>query len=460
MPPVSSPVSSPASEEAAPSLVRIPFWPLLARFIKSRHDILNFFVSIHQDYGDLIRLPLGVPSFLLNHPADIKHVMVTNSQKYEKTGVLVFGHEVFGKGLLSSREPLHMRQRRLIQPMFHRQKLVPFADLMIQTTLRRSSEWKENEVIDLDEEMMHITLSVVSAALFSFDISEDAKDLGEAITFCLHYLTNFVSNPLSPSNYLPLSQRRQYLSAVRRMDESIYKIINSRKSQSDAPEDLLSMLLAARYEDGSALSEKQIRDEVLTFILAGHETTANALAWMFYRLSQSPESLQRAREEVDRLGGRLPTLSDLPSLGFLEMCFWETLRLYPPIWLQARSIIAKDRLPSGIEIPVGGQVLLIPYVSQRNPRYFPNPEKFDPDRFRPENQTWPSSVFFPFGAGPRSCIGEPFAKMEAVLVSAVLLQKFDFTLEDGQDFTPDPLLTLRLKNGLKMRPRLRPAIPA
>lgn len=433
-----------------------------------RRDPLSFFLNCAETYGDVVQIRYGVAvdlvwrrwgtaGYILNHPTDIKHVLVTNQRNYPKFPFPPAGQRVFGQGLLTSEEPLHLQQRRIIQPFFHDRCISGYADVMILKTEERLERWKDGTTVNVFQEMTALTLAIVSKTLFNMDIGDEANDLGEAVTVGLYHIhqrqMSFVGFfPIV--EYLPTHANRQFREALRRLDHTIFRIIRARRTGGEQPDDLLSMLLQARDEEGNTMSDQQVRDEVLTLILAGHETTANALAWTWYLLSQHPNVESQLLGELrDVLRGRLPSTADVPKLVYTEMVFAEAKRLYPPVWgLSPRTSLRTDVLPSGSTIPAGDVVYIIPYVVHRNPRLFPDPERFDPERFSPAaKHQRPEYAYFPFGGGSRRCIGEAFAWMEGILILATIAQRFKMTLPATQTIVPEPLVTLRPKNGIKIQ---------
>jgi cytochrome P450 len=436
---------------------KISLFHLFLNARKIRQRSLEYFLSLHRTHGDTIKILLGVPTFILNNPSDIKHILITNPNNYHKTGGLKKGRLFFGNGLLSSDGDLHSHQRRLIQPMFHSQKLARFSELMTTTADERMAEWHEGATLDIASEMTYITLSVVGKTLLSVDLSRDISELGEAVVTIQRYITQRVWQLIRLPESKINRRYNEYIAAINRLDGIVFGMIQSRHTNNTiGQDDLLSMLISSRHEDGSPMSDQQIRDEVVTLIAAGHETTANALAWTWFLLSTHPEVEARLLTELKEvLNGRRPTVADIPKLTYTEMVFMEAMRLYPPVWLLARRVVADDVLPGGVLLPKRSQVVMMPYVAHRNPRYFPEPEKFKPERFQSASRQELQYIFFPFSAGPRGCIGEPFARMEGILLIATIAQRYRLTLVPGQPIEPEPVQTLRPKNGILMQLRQR-----
>ncbi len=431
---------------------------LLRDYSKIRRNLVAYLAGLAEEYGDVVLLPLRCPTFLLRDPADIKHILVSNYANYHKTGGLRVGKELFGDGLVTSEIPLHPRQRRLIQPVFQRRSVAGFADCMTRTTRRRSDEWPDGGTIDLGVEMMHITLAIVGQVLFGVDLTRDAQHIGNAFLRSQIEITR-AQHGLPLPKIFRSPGRRRYRRALRSIDDYVFGLIADRRSLSSPspPRDLLALLLASRGEDGEPMDNRLVRDESVTALMAGHETVSNSLVWTFYLLAQHPQVAGRLLDEIDRvMDGRLPTAADLDSLPYTEMVFAESLRLYPPAWTLARRVLQPDLLPSGLLLPADSEVLLPQFVCHRNPKYFPDPQRFDPERFDPRvKRDIPQFAYFPFGGGPRYCVGESFAQMEAILLIATILQQHEIELLPGQDIVPQALISMRPRNGIRMRVRRR-----
>ncbi|MDB6123052.1 MAG: Cytochrome [Pedosphaera sp.] len=429
---------------------------LLRDYPKIRRDLTRYLAALAQQHGETVLLPIIYPTYMVSNPADIKHILISNPQNYHKTGGLKVGKELFGEGLVTSEIPLHPKQRRIMQPMFHRQSIANFGTIMTRTTSDWIRNWQDGSTINFGMELMQITLSIVGQALFSVDLLKDAKEIGNAFLSSQVEITK-IQRGLPLPKLLRTSNHRRYQKALKAINEFVLELIKSRRNEPNPPDDLLSLLLASRYEDGSPMSNQQIRDEAVTALMAGHETVTNGLTWTFYLLAQHPDIQARVIKEVDEvLSGRLPTMADLPNLRYIEMVFAESLRIFPPAWILARRVLKEDSLPSGLTLPANSEVIMVQFVCHRNPKYFPEPERFNPDRFDPAvKKEWPQFAYFPFGAGPRFCIGESFARMEAALLIATFLQQFTFDLVPGQDIVPEPLITMRPRHGIMMRIKKR-----
>lgn len=406
-----------------------------------------------RDFGDLPYFKLATyDAYLVNHPDFVREIMVTNQGNFTKSRALQRAKVLLGEGLLTSEGQFHLRQRRLAQPAFHRDRLAGYAAVMSDYAVRCRDRWTAGSTLEVSEEMMRLTLAVVGKTLFSADVESEAPEIGEALTVVLK-MFRLLMMPFSEYlDKLPLPMIRRFQKARDRLDKTIYGLIRERRKSGEDSGDLLSMLLLAQDEDdGGRMTDTQVRDEALTLFLAGHETTANALTWTWYLLSQNPGCEARLHQELDSvLADRTPEMSDLPRLRYAEMVFAEAMRLYPPAWAIGRMSKEPFEL-GGVQIGAKNICILSPYVTQRDPRWFPNPDQFDPERWTPEaRDSRPKFSYFPFGGGARVCIGERFAWMEGVLILSTLAQKWRLRLSPDQRVAPLPLITLRTKYGMKM----------
>ncbi|HEX8472632.1 MAG TPA: cytochrome P450 [Pyrinomonadaceae bacterium] len=427
-----------------------------AHFISFRRNPLDFLMRLQRDYGDIAYFKMGPQHvFVLNHPDYIKDVLVTHHERFHKGRALQRSKRLLGEGLLTSEGAHHRRQRRLAQPAFHRQRVAGYGALMVDCAARISERWHDGQTLDIAGEMMRLTLSIVGKTLFDADVEQDAGEVGAAMNEVME-LFNLLLLPYSEFlEKLPLPQTRRFQRARDRLDAVIYRIINERRASGEDHGDLLSMLLLAEDEemDGSRMSNEQLRDEVMTIFLAGHETTANALAWTWYLLAEHTEVETRLHQEIDAVleGGRLPRVEDLARLRYTEMVVAEAMRLYPPAWAIGRLAVHEHEV-GGYTIPAGALVLVSQYVMHHDPRYFPDPLRFDPERWTTEaKDARPAFSYFPFGGGPRRCIGEGFAWMEATLLVAALARRWRMHLVPNQKIETSPRITLRPgKQGIRM----------
>jgi cytochrome P450 len=418
-------------------------------------DRLGFLTKLSR-LGDLTSFRLGKQQgFFINHPDMIRDVLVTNHAKFEKGRALKRAKNLLGEGLLTSEHEFHLRQRRMIQPAFHRQRINNYADAMIEFSGKMADEWRDGEERNISNEMMRLTLNIVGKTLFSANVADEADEVGKSMTDLVE-LFDYLLLPFAELlEKLPLPHSRRFRKAKSSLDTIIYDIINQRRKSGEDTGDLLSMLLLAEDEDdGGQMNDKQIRDECLTLFLAGHETTANALTWTWYLLSQHPETEAKFHEELDAvLQNRTPTPADYQKLRFTEAILAESMRLFPPAWGLGRLAMQKHEL-AGYEIPENSLILLSMYVLQRDERFWTDAESFKPERFLAENAIKEASnkfIYLPFGGGVRRCIGEQFAWMEGVLLLATLGSKWKLRLNPSQKIVPQPMITLRSKYGMKMR---------
>ncbi len=430
--------------------------PIVGNLYAFRKSPLDFLSKMAREYGDLVYFKVARQHmYLVNHPDYVREVLVNNQSNFIKSRALQRAKVLLGEGLLTSEGQQHLRQRRLVQPAFHRERLAGYAAAMSAGAVRWRDRWRAGSTLDISTEMPHLTLSIVAKTLFSADVESEASEIGEAMTTVLEMFRLLLMPFAEYLEKLPLPHIRRFEKARARLDATIYGLIRERRKSGVDTGDLLSMLLFAQDEE-SGMTDEQVRDEALTLFLAGHETTANALTWTWYLLSQHPEIERRLHDEIDAvLGDRAPEFADVPQLRYAEMILAEALRLYPPAWAIGRKAKGGFEL-GGVEVPAESICILCPYLVHRDPRWFPEPEKFDPERWTPEaRDARPKFSYFPFGGGARVCIGERFAWMEGVIVMAAIAQKWRLRLQPGQHAEPLPLITLRVKNGLRMIPEPR-----
>ncbi len=408
-------------------------------------------------YDSAVKLRVGEPTYLLTHPDDVRHVLVKNAANYRKTPFLASerGRRRAGRGLLTSAAGEHRRQRRLLQPLFHSQSVERYERAILDCTDRLKSRLRHGEEIDLAVEMTDLTQSVILAVLFGDELAGDGLDtLAEAIRRRRRYTEYVYHGRLPLREFLPTGVARRYRQAMEVIDAEIYSAIQRRRSNRGEPRDLISQLVEATYKDGSSMSDEQVRDEVLTFTSTGYETLGEAMTWAWYLLAGHPQADAELRAELKQvLAGRPPGAADLPTLSYTEMVLAETMRLYPPTWIFARIPEAHDKLPSGTWVPAGAKLYICQYVLHRHPRYFTDPERFDPYRFAPGRER-PRFVYLPFGDGPHKCLGEHLAKLEGVLAVASLAQDVRFEPVDRGRVDPFAGITLRPRRGLRMRVEL------
>ena len=446
--------------EAAPEMVKPPGPKghlLVGVLPEFRNDPAGFLEKMARQYGDVVYIPLGRQHiYCISHPDAIRGVLVTDQNKFKKSRMLERARVLLGDGLLTSEGDHHRRQRRLVQPAFHRDRLAGYGAVMVERAALVRDQWKPGQSFDVLQEMMRLTLAIVAKTLFSTEVDSEADEIGLALTEVFS-LFEIILLPFSEIlEKLPLPAVRRFKRARQRLDETIYRLIAERRANPRDTGDLLSMLLLASDEEGSGgMSDEQVRDEALTLFLAGHETTADALTWTWYLLSQNPRAEAAFHAELDQvLGARLPSFADLPQLRYTEAVFAEALRLYPPAWGIGRRAL-EDYPVGDFLIPARSVALMSPYVVHRDPRWFPDPLAFRPERWLAEDTSRPKFAYFPFGGGARVCIGERFAWMEGTLLLAAIGQRWRLRLEPGHRVETHARITLRPKHGMRMIAELR-----
>lgn len=444
-----------ATTHEAP-LLRSPF--LLGHLGAMSKDPLGLLVRVHRECGEIGRFRLANQvAFSINSPALVRHVLVGNAANYRKN---TRGYRklqvIIGQGLVTSEGALWLRQRRIAQPAFHKQRIAGFADRMVRATLDLTDRWRDEgvdgQVVDVAGAMNRLTLRIAGETLFSTDISGESDVVGRSLAVLLDHFTRMVATPLPYPEYMPLPSNLRFWRAKRDMDRVVNGIIAERRRDGGGHSDLLGMLMEARDEEtGEQMSDTQLRDEVVTTLNAGHETTANALTFTLYLLSKHPAIARRLEAEVDAvLGDRTPVFEDVRALPYTLQVLHESMRLYPPVWSLARHPVEDDTL-AGCHVPKGSYVFVSQYAVHRNPELWDNPEGFDPDRFGPDREPPDRFAYFPFSRGSRQCIGDRFAEMETVLVLAALVRRYRFALEAGHRLLLEPSVTLRPRGGLRMR---------
>jgi cytochrome P450 len=424
---------------------------LLGNSLDYMRDPLGFVERAKRDFGDLVRLRLGTNrTYLVNHPESIEFILRSHADNFRKDRMTRWLVPLVGEGLLTSEGAYWRRQRKLAQPSFQHHQIERYGAVMIEHTERMLETWQEGEVRDPHEDLMRLTLGIVARTLFDAELSGDAEVVGES----LEIVMNHFMSPMRwfrPIDYLPLPSSRRYWGAIRRIDEIIYRIIRARREAGRDAGDLVSRLLAARDDEGQGMSDRQLRDEVVTLVLAGHETTALALFYIFYLLDRWPQAQDRLSAELDAvLGDRPPTTADVPRLRYTEWVVREAMRLYPPAWGIAREALADCEI-GGYHVPKGTQLFLTQWLVHRDGRWFDDPEEFRPERWDNDLiRRLPRCAYFPFGDGPRVCIGNHFAMMEAVLILATIARRYRLDLEPGQTLELLPSITLRPRRGLRM----------
>jgi len=427
-------------------------------FGESLRDPLGFQMRARERFGDMFRFRIG-PMLLhsLYHPDHVRHVLQDHFKNYPRGWHYNLLGRLLGNGMLVNEGETWKRQRRLAQPAFHRQHLAGFAATMTDATSQMLSRWEDaaanGQVLDIGAEMSRLTLAIAGRTLFSVDVSAEADVVGRALRVLLSYLEHRFNHPFSSFPiWVPTPRNQKFKEAVGNLDRVVFGMIAKRRREKSDHVDLLSLLDQARDEEtGQGMTDRQLRDEVLTFFVAGHETSATALAWTWYLLACNPDAMHRLQDEIDRtLGDHPPTIEDMAGLAFTRQVVQESLRLYPPVWAVVRSAHADDEI-GGFRIPAGSLVLLSPYVTQRHPDFWERPTEFDPDRFTTERVAQrPKYAYFPFLGGPHQCIGHEFAMLEMQLIVAMVMQRFRLELCPGQTVEPRASVGLRAAGPIRM----------
>ncbi|HEY3990817.1 MAG TPA: cytochrome P450 [Acidobacteriaceae bacterium] len=432
---------------------------LRRRFFKPSNPIL-LFEHLAATYGRIAHYKLGWQHIVfINHPDFIREILVNHQQEMIKERTQRRMKILLGEGLITSEGSFHIRQRRIAAPAFHRQRIAAYADVMTERAILRRASWHTGQTIDIGAEMMQLALEIVARTLFNTEVTSDVLAINHEVNVIMDLYHYLISLPLAEAYlYAPLPGLTRFRRARARLDAVVHRIIADHRSRARTGNtadsgDLLSMLMSSRDEQGGdVMTDDQLRDEIITIFLAGYETVANALTWTWVLLSQNPEAAKRFYDEVDMvLDGRLPTLEDLPQLRYTEMVFAESMRIYPPAWAMGRQSTAPIAL-GPYRFPARTYFFFSQYVMQRDPEYFPDPLRFDPERFTPEAKAArPRFTYFPFGGGGRQCIGESFAWMEGVLILATIAQKWRLHLLPDQQIDVQPKITLRPKYPIHMR---------
>lgn len=422
-----------------------------------RDDPLRFLMDCARRYGDVAEMQFPPwRSFLVTRPDGIKHVLQENHRNYWKGIVFAKLKRVGGEGLVFSDGDLWRRQRQLVQPAFHRERIAAMVGMMAETTAAMLDQWQSHaaaqQPLDVAVEMSNLTLEIVSKALFGVALGPDKTAFTEAVTGGLAYANHLVNHMFALPLAIPTPANRRGRRAIAELDRIVWKIITQRRNEHTDRGDLLTMLLSARdAETNEAMNDKQLRDECVTFLVAGHETTAVALSWAWHLLSAHPSAERQLHAEVDGvLGERAPTLQDLAELPYTRMVLEESMRLFPPVWATNRQAYADDEV-AGHQILAGSTVTVSPYVTHRDPKLWEDPERFDPERFTPERSAGrPEWAYFPFGGGPRGCVGRQFAMLEGQIALAMVARRFRLQSIPGHPVEMHPILTLRPRHGVRM----------
>ncbi|MEQ8787280.1 MAG: cytochrome P450 [Pirellulaceae bacterium] len=416
-----------------------------------KRDRLAFFTRCAREFGDASTFRLGPHRLVMAaHPDDIERVLVTENRKFQKHYVLHLLRPMLGNGLLLSEGKFWLRQRRLMQPAFGAKSIEAYAPSMVDNADRLLSQWNDGQEVDLHQEMERLALWIAMKTLLNVEPSDELREISAASTLLMEDFNRRFETALPIPTWVPTPHNLRVHRARRRLNEIVLDIIAKRRAEGDGG-DLLSRLIKARDEDdGQGMNDRQLRDEVMTIFLAGHETTANALTWTWWLLASHPQAAAKLSAELDEvLGGRAPTAADLPRLRYTEAVIKESMRLYPPAFVVGRQAVEPFQL-GGRTLPVGSTVLLCQWVTHRDERWWDDAPVFNPDRWTEEmERRLPKFAYFPFGGGPRVCIGNNFAMMETILLVAAIAARWRFELSPGQSVEPWPAVTLRPKGGVR-----------
>ena len=437
--------------DACPANLPGPRNPWLA-YAALYRDPLGYLTRAARKHGDVVHIKIGRKSdFLLNHP-DLVRAALLDHENLRRCVHRPL-RRVLGKGLLTCRGERHKKQRALLQPMFTRERIVALGDVMVGEIKRRTDRWREGATLDMAPEMLELAISIAGKALFDVDFSSKAAGLRDALVTVLQ-ATRFNNLAVASKQFekLSLPIHRRFARAAEKLETEIRAIIAERQKGASEGPDLLSIMVRLQKQSRKGLTEQKIRDQILTFLMVGHETTATALMWTWYLLSENPEVATKLYSEVDHvLGDRLPSGQDCDRLPYTRMVFAESMRLYPPVWLLTRRAVGDVKI-NGFVIRSGSYVHLSPFVMHRDPRYFPEPERFDPERWTPEAvAARPKFSYFPFGGGSLQCIGEGFGWMQGVLTIATLARRWQMRLVPGHRIELGPHITLRSRYGMPMK---------
>ena len=435
---------------------------LLGHLPELQQDWLGTLRRWQQEYGDFVVARLGPrPAVFVFDPKDAEAILITKYKASRKNFIIRRTQALIGDGLLLSEGEFWRRQRRLMQPAFHRASIDRYAQFMAEVTQERLDQWQDGQALDIHAELVLLTRSIVSRSLFGSDVDDEDREIETTIDRLVNDFSKLTDSPVLIPLAVPTPTNLRFRRDREKLDRLVFRFIERRRREPGDRNDLISMLLRAQDEDGSRMTDRQLRDEVITLFLAGHETTASALTWAIYLLTAYPEAAQRLAQEADRvLGGRPPTAEDVPHLTYAENVFKEAMRLYPPNWIMGRETTEPIEVRGRI-IPKGWNLLISPWVIHRDPRWFDEPDTFRPERWESEGvKNLPTCAYLPFGAGPRQCIGRHFAMMEGVIILASIVQRYRLHRDLSRPVVPLPLVSIRPKGGLVVTVERRQRRPA
>lgn len=425
---------------------------ILGNLLEFNRDRLGFLSGCSRTYGDIVSLRFGpFNTYLLSDPFGIEQVLVNTSKKFVKAKGLRSNRLLLGDGLIVSEGDFWQQQRKLTQLAFSHNRINAYKEIAIAQTDAMVDRWRNSTVIDIHSEMLDLVLAIVGESLFGPEILNDFHKLSESMKFAMRHINVRSKSLFLFSDYFPTQQNRTFLSSMSEIDEIIYSLIRQRRKLDNERDDLLAIMIDKIYEDGHKLSDEQIRDEIVSFLSAGHETTASSLSWLFYLISQHPDVQMKLQQELENLSAEQSLdLANLSKFPYFEKVVKEAMRLYPSAWLMGREAI-QDCEVAGYQLRSGSIFLISQWVMHRDPRYFVNPESFNPDRWNEDlSKKLPNYAYFPFGGGTRLCIGKTFAIMEIFLISSFILQRFKLEFPASFSTSPSPAIALYPKQGMKI----------
>jgi cytochrome P450 len=430
--------------------------PIIGSLPEFRQSMVQALIDGYREYGDIVRFRGKVISLIsIAHPDYAQYILRDNASNYHHADFEIKKLEpTFRNGLVTSQGDFWARQRKMMQPTFHRERVDSFASMMADTTAEMLQQWQHrsdgDRVVDMRVEMQLLTLKVLAEAVFSSDWPDQSEEVIEAVTIANEYTNKRLLAPFDPPEWAPLPSVKEFAAVRRMVDELVYGLIAARR-KGEPKNDILSLLMDARDDEGKGMSDLELHDELISLIFAGHETVSVCLTWTWYHLSKDPAIAQKVRDEVDEtIGDRPPTVDDVRQMQYIWQVLQEALRMYPPIWVIPRTPLTADEV-DGYKLEPGEMIFISPYVVHRHTDFYDNPESFDPDRISPDNTAnWHRYQYIPFGGGPRKCIGHEFAMLEMTIIVAMVTQLFRLDLVPGHPVYPKPMVTLRPAHGMPM----------